>query len=281
MYVQELTRQVDRIHPDLVLIAGDLVNDMFGIRGGKFFSADKYWDDVYNLFTFLDERKIYTFCIRGNWDYSQKFDKVLKLASKKLGYIKDISEKAVVHKGLRILGLSYAFTNDLEEVRLFTEKFQKRVDIVLAHAEYKRRIWLFHLNTKLIITGHFDSQLCRIQDKVFISLGSYPSQYAVIDYNPTEVNIRYVNKEIRANVSRRAKFIKEKLIWKSKPLQSLRAHSEKYANQIERLMAAKTELESDKTKRQTIIDKLVKYSVPKKHIEEYLKVSIRPNHRAG
>lgn len=281
VYFHELTRQIDKIRPDLVLLAGDLVNDMFGIRGGEFFSAYKYWDDVYNLFTFLNERKIQTFFVRGNWDYSKQFDKVLKRAAKNLKYIEDISEKVVTHKGLRILGLSHAFTNDLEEVRLLSKKFQKQVDIVLAHAEYKRRIWLFHLNAKLIITGHFDSQLCQIQDKVFISFGGYPSQYAIIDYTPTELAIRYVNKEIRVSVLRRARFSKEKLIWRAKPIQSLRVHSEKYADQIERLMAARIKLESDKTKRKTIIDELVKYGVPKRHIEEYLRVSVRSKSKAG
>jgi len=275
VYLQELTRQIDKIRPDLVLLAGDLVNDMFGMREGKFFSAEQYWDDVYKLFTFLNERKIQVFCVRGNWDNSKQFDKVLKRATKNLKYIEDISERVVTHKDLRILGLSHAFTNDLEEVRLLSKKFRKQVDIVLAHAEYKRRIWLFHLNTKLIITGHFDSQLCQIQDKVFVSFGSFPSQYAIIDYDSTELKIRYINKEISANVLRRAKFSDGELIWRAKPIRSLRLHSEKYANQVERLMEAKTKLESDNTKRKTMIDELVKYGVPKRHIEEYLRINIR------
>lgn len=281
VYLQELTRQIEKIRPDLVLLAGDLVNDMLGIRDGEFFSADKYWDDVYNLLAFLNERKIQTFYVRGNWDYSKKSEKVLKLATKKLKYIEDISEKVVTHKGLRILGVSYAFTNNLEEVKLLSEKFRKQVDIVLAHAEYKRRIWLFHLSTKLIVTGHFDSQLCQIQDKVFISFGSYPSQYAIIDYTPTKLAIRYVNKEISANVLQKASFSKGKLIWRAKPIRSSRAYSWKYANQVERLIEAKIKLESDKTKRKILIDELVKYRIPKRHIEEYLKISLRSKSKAG
>jgi 3',5'-cyclic AMP phosphodiesterase CpdA len=275
VYLRELTRKIERIHPDLVLLAGDLVNDMIGFRDGNIFSADKYWDDVYELFNFLNERKLQTFYIRGNWDVSQKSNKTLKLAAKKLPYVKDISETVEEFRGLTILGLSYAFTNSLEGIRFFSEKFQRPLDLVLAHAEYKRRIWLCHLNTKLIITGHFDNQLCRIQDKVFISLDNFPSQYVVIDYKSRKFEIRYVNKTIGFNVLRRASFDHGNLVWKAKPLQSLRPYSDQYANQVETLMEAKTRLDLDRTQRELVIDALLKRRIPKRHIEEYLRVSIR------
>jgi 3',5'-cyclic AMP phosphodiesterase CpdA len=281
VHLRELTGKIERIHPDLVLLAGDLVNDMIGLRDGKFFSIDKYWDDVYELFNFLNERKIHTFYVRGNWDASQKSNKTLKLAAKQFTYVKDISETVEEFKGFTILGLSWAFTNSLEDIRSLSEKFQKPVDLVLAHAEYKRRIWLFHLNTKFIITGHFDSQLCRIQDKVFISLDSFPSQYVVIDYKSRKSKIRYINKVIGFNVSRRANFAHGKLVWKAKPLRSLRLNSDQYANQVETLMEARTRLNLDRNKRESIIDALLKRGIPKKHIEEYLRVSLHPKKTAG
>lgn len=279
--LHKLTGQIEKIQPDLVLLAGDLVNDMIGFSDGRVFSTQKYWDNVYSLLDFLNERKIQTFCIRGNWDNSQKYDRIIKLASKKLSHVKEISEKIVEFEGLRILGLSHTFTNSLENTRRLSENFQERIDLVLAHAEYKRRIWLFHLNAKLIITGHFDSQLCRVHDKVFISLGHYPAQYVIIDYKPEQLDIRYVNKEIHANVLRKARFASDRLTWKAKPLRSLRPNSQNYADQIQRLISAKIELDADKTKRQTIIETLVKHGVPKRHIEEYLRVSIRSKKKAG
>src|ERR1700690_2607058 len=99
VHLRELTGKIERIHPDLVLLAGDLVNDMIGLRDGKFFSIDKYWDDVYELFNFLNERKIHTFYVRGNWDASQKSNKTLKLAAKQFTYVKDISETVEEFKG--------------------------------------------------------------------------------------------------------------------------------------------------------------------------------------
>ncbi len=190
-FFPKITSQIDEIHPDLVLLAGDLVNDMFGLVDSKVVSKDEYWNDVYGLFHFLNERKIQTFFIRGNWDNSSDYDEVVSLAEKKLPYVKEISDKMVEYKGCRILGLSHDFTNSLEDIRTLSEKFQRQLDIVLAHTEHKRRIWLFHLNTKIIITGHFDRQLCQIQNKVFISLESFPGQYVVIDYQPTKYNIQY------------------------------------------------------------------------------------------
>jgi predicted phosphodiesterase len=273
----ELARQIEDIHPDLVLLAGDLVNDMFGIRDGEFYSRDKYWDDVYGLFDFLNEHRIQTFCIRGNWDNSSQYDKAIKLAGKKPSFVKEISEKVEEYKGLRILGLSHAFTNSLEDIRLLSEEFQEGLDLVLAHAEYKRRIWLFHLNTKLIITGHFDKQLCQIQDKVFISLGRFPAQYVVIDYEPTKFEICYFDKGIHRTVLRKASFVNEKLIWRENRFKYYR----QYANQVESLMAAKVELNLDRTKRQMIIDKLLKQGIAKRHIEEYLRVSMRSKKGAG
>ncbi len=275
--LQKLTGQIEKIQPDLVLLAGDLVNDMIGISDGKVFSAQKYWDNVYSLLDFLNERKIQTFCIRGNWDNSQKYDRIIKLASKKLSYVKEISEKIVEFEGIRILGLSHTFTNSLEDIRLLSENFHEQLDLVLAHAEYKRRIWLFHLNAKLIITGHFDRQFCQIQDKVLISLERFPGQYALIDYKPAHYDIRYFDEGLLKPVMRKARYAKGELAWKTNPYQHLRP----YADDVESLMAAKTQLGLDKSKRDKIVNALLKRGIAKRHIEEYLRISLRSKKKAG
>ena len=222
----------------------------------------------------MDKQEIQTFCIRGNWDYSKKADRIIRKAEKNLAHFKDISDSVTEFRGLRILGLSYAYTDDLEAVRKLSAEFKQRVDLVLAHAAFSRRIHLFSLDTKLVVTGHFDSQLCRIQNKVFISLGHFPFHYAIVDYKPTRVQIRYVNDEMETEFTRGG------LTWTAKPLRSLRLGSEKYADHVERLMKARVELEGDRTRRQAIIDSLVKKGVPKKHIEEYLRVSLQPQKKS-
>lgn len=254
----ELKNLIEKVKPSLVLLAGDLVNDQNNF--------DIYWKNVYKLLEFLNKCEIQTFFIRGNWDESPYYEGLLKLVIKKLPFIKEISEKVEEFHGLKILGLSHSFTNNLKAIRDLSNKPQEPLDLVLAHSEYKRRIWLFHLNAKLIITGHFDKQLCQIRDKVFISLENFPSQYAVIDYQPTKYKISYFDGDMHKTVIRKAEFSNGKLAWKDKPFRNRR----QYANRIENLMAAKTQLMPRNTKSEEIINKLLKCGISKRHIEEYV-----------
>lgn len=223
-----------------------------------------YWKNVHELLETINERKIETFFIRANWDNSPNYDQLLKLI-KKLSYIKEISEKVEEFRGLKILGLPYSFTNDIKAIRYLSKEFQEPLDLVLAHAEYKRRVWLFHLNAKLVITGHFDRQLCQIQDKLFISLENFPGQYVVIDYKSSRYKIRYFD-GVGDTVLRKAKFSSGKLIWEAKPFKNRR----QYANKIERLMAAKERIIIGNTKSQEITNRLIKDGIPKRQIEEYI-----------
>lgn len=66
--LRSLTGLIEGARPDLVLLAGDLVNDIFGYEDGKIVDREYYWKHARELLCFLDEREVRTFAIRGNWD---------------------------------------------------------------------------------------------------------------------------------------------------------------------------------------------------------------------
>jgi predicted phosphodiesterase len=277
--LEQLIERIRGLRPDVVLLAGDLVNDKFGSRDGRTFGAEEYWDEVAGLLAFLSGSRIQTFFVRGNWDYSAKADRILRNATRRLRYVKDLSEQAANYRGVRFLGVSYAFANDLGKLKSLVRSSRQPVDIVLAHAEFKRRIWLFHLDAQLVITGHFDSQLSRVQNKVFISMDRFPAQYAVIDYGAARFTVRYVNQDAGIDVRRKATFAGGRLHWRARPITSLRRDSELYAARVEQLLAAGSRLEHEPADRQDIVDSLLANGVPRKHVEDYLGISLPAKER--
>lgn len=265
--LSDLQNLVNKNKPELVLLTGDLVDDKSGTEHRK-----KYWGKLKEFFVFLDSSKIQTFFVEGNWDYDIPKG-LVNFIDKKLKYVKNISEKVEVFRGIKLMGIPYSFTRDLRETKYLVELFKDaHLDIILAHAENKRRIWLFHLNTNLLITGHYDKQLFQIKNKVFISLQNYPFQYVVINYNPTKYSISYFDKDFSSKgVFRQAVFSNKKLIWKSNPFKGNKPE----ANTIKILMKAREEIEMDKSKKKYIISDLVKKKIPRTHIEEYLQIDMR------
>lgn len=164
--LKALEKLISDNDPSLLLLAGDLVDNDKSVVGSA-----KEWSSLYKLVDFLNENKIQTFFIRGNWDRTP-YDRLIDLTHQ-LPHVEEISGRIVTFNDVKILGVPFPFTNHLRTAKQLGERFSAPVDIVLAHAEFARRIWLFELKTKFVVTGHFDSQLCQIRDKTFISLGGF------------------------------------------------------------------------------------------------------------
>src|SRR3989344_403500 len=262
--------KISKIEPSLILFAGDVIND------GS--CRYEHVDEFLELLKFLEKKKIYSYIIQGNHDEYSNYDKLLKGIGK-LSYAEEISNKIVEFNNLKILGVPFSVTNNLKNLRQINEKFPK-VDIVLAHSQYSRRIWLFELKSKFIITGHFDEQLCRIFNKVFIALSHFPTNYAILDYEKHDQTVTYFrtpqfgeNKEYVSQV----KLTNHIFVWKMdeypkdnifliKPLKY-----SKYSIMVENLISAKKRIiEGNVNKQKGIIANLLKLGIPKNHIEEYI-----------
>src|SRR3990172_4735231 len=154
-YLTKITRWSK---PDLALLEGDLVDD-------KSWQRDQFWKTLHKFVRFLSSRQVAVLAVRGNWDEPDEFKKLAKIRG-----FRDISERLVRFGPLSILGISHAASMDIRYMRALTERYPAPTDIVLAHAQYRRRPSLLLLNTSLIVTGHFDTRLSSIHSKLLLSM---------------------------------------------------------------------------------------------------------------
>lgn len=269
-------RKVLSIDPSLVVLAGDLVDNDKSVDGNM-----EAWSSLYAFVNFLAENETQTFFIRGNWDRAPYDELVAQ--TRQLARVEEISGKIREFNGIRLLGVPYSLTNHLGTAKRLGERFPAPVDIVVAHAELSRRIWLFGLSTKFVVTGHFDGQLCQIRDKVFVSLEGFPHGYAILDYEQSQQTVTYVERgfactspdglaqEGEARVSR-VTSVGERLIWETAPLKSSVA-SGKYRDYdvwVERLLEAREAVNEGKQEFSEAMQSLLQSGIPKKHVREYL-----------
>ncbi len=124
------------------MLAGDLVDNDKSIDG-----STKDWPSSYELAAFLNENKIQTFFIRGNWDERAQYDKSIS-ATYRLPCVEDIPGRMVAFNEVRVLGIPFSFTKHLQTCKCIQERFPEPVALVLAHAKFVRVIWLFTLETR-------------------------------------------------------------------------------------------------------------------------------------
>ncbi len=271
--LQEL---VKRHAPDCVLLAGDLVDDAFGPR-------NLYWQRLSEFLAFLGQRHVPVLAVRGNKDDSNRYEAVSRLPG-----FHDISERLVRFRGIAFLGVSHAATKNLRYMRQIAQRHSGRIDIVLAHAEFRRRPWLFSLAAQMLVTGHFDTRLSKIAGRAFLSLWSSPSQHAVIDISRRDWRIalfvavtpeghrhatssRAVGKDhvpiFKAVALKRG----GKLCFRSQPhaFRSL-AFRTNYAAEVTSLLRARTKVSQKPAARQTESLRLTRQGVSKTLVREFL-----------
>ncbi len=149
--------------PEIVLFAGDVTGD--GSCGHGFHKAFSYLLEMLNL---LNIHAIY---IQGDHDEQQYMD-YLDEHIQELEYVHHISGIAATVSGINILGLSYYHTHDKIWLKEYLNEEKRQFDIVLSHAELKRRTWLLELNPQWLITGHYDHKCTRISNSNFLSFGN-------------------------------------------------------------------------------------------------------------
>jgi hypothetical protein len=272
--------------PGLIILAGDLVNSGGPLSG---------WRSIQKLLLFLNEHQIHTFIIRGNWDEAIQYDRLMKKVAS-FQNICDISNQLVNFRGINFLGVPYSTTDDLKSIRSLKNRILGPVDFVVAHAELKRRVWLFELNPKIIISGHSDVQLCQIRQTVFVSIDSFPRRYAIINYDPPVSEVIYyqdnylLNRQIdhyfainrkgeehielvdRKHVTYRVGFAEDGQLNRisKAPKHFRQAGKANYSRIIEDLLLAKERTESYPDKKADTISRLLRKGISEKWVREYL-----------
>lgn len=255
--LEKLIGLVERVNPTLVLMAGDLVdNDKGGVRDEWL----PYWQEISRFLNFLESNKVRCYLVKGNWHEKSEYE---QLVPRSYSYIEEISERLVEANNIRTLGISHGFTNKLTTMKAIHNLCPESVDIVLTHAEGRRRIWLFELPAKLNITGHFDQKFCVVRDKVFLSFSNFPGQFAVIDYQPEEIIVTYFYGRSR----REARIANGISVWATDQPKDW----SRYGLQIVALLALKErENALDPAAKREAIYSLLHQGVYKAHILEYI-----------
>ena len=159
-------------NPDLVIFAGDVTGD--GSCGHGFQNAFFY------LLTLLQLKGIMTLFLRGDNDLETYYASVTDNISH-LPLIHEFSDTAIKVQGLRILGIGYDTSADKKSMQAFLDTHSgKSYDLIVCHAQLKRRTALLKLKCKCLITGHFDNKLFKIGSTVFLS---HSNDSEVINYS--------------------------------------------------------------------------------------------------
>lgn len=269
--LETLKTEISNEDPSLVLFAGDVINDGW--------NSEEHTDEFIELLDHLEGLEITSFTIEGNHDEYSNYDAVIE-RTEELEYAREISGEVAEFDGLQILGIPYSYTHYLREARQLGDEFPGSYDIVLAHAETSRRIWLLNLDVKLIITGHVSEQLCNIQDHVFVSMSTYPSDRVVLDSGLEEVLYRrYIDSFFASQEWYEAEVRVEddgELVWLRDECEpekvTMRKLSESdYPERFEKLISAKKRVEEvDDQEERRIIESLLDDGIPKTHIREYI-----------
>jgi hypothetical protein len=266
--VERLITEIETHSPSLVLFGGDVIND-----GGN---ADEHVEEFLTVLEYLDEIETVSYTISGNHDEYSDYPAVVKRIDE-LSYAEEISGRSVTYDRIRIAGVPYSYTNRLGNVRTIAEDFPGEYDIVLAHAARARRVWLFDLDTRFIVTGHFAEELCQIQDTAFVSMGSYPAN--VVSIKPSTGEIIYTQRRSFDGADEydaKAIFDGGKLAWEYQETNPDRYYprdlqDSSYADLASRLIHAKNTIKNgDRVDERAIVEELLEADVPKTHIREYI-----------
>jgi len=269
--VEELKDDIDSLGPSLLLFAGDIINDGW--------NKHEHVDEFIEILDYLEDFEISSFTISGNHDEYSNYDAVIE-KTECLEYAEEISGEAVEFNGLKILGIPYSYTHSLRDVRDISEDFPGSYDIVLAHAEHRRRIWLFELDTDIILTGHSGSSMSQIQNRAFVTMYCYPNHYVTIEpdleeitYTQSVSSFRYNRDQYQTRFSVESGEIQYDYSGDDSeiPFNVENLTDSNYKERVQALVEAKSKVEEvGEAEEKEIVENLLDLGVPKTHIREYI-----------
>ena len=249
-------RLVEEADPDIVVFTGDAAYDRCSHSG-------------------LDETELFLGLLRqiavagkhcvvvegNNDDTMGTYGRVRDVAAAS-PYIHEVSGEVRVVCGIRFLGVPTG-----KEKRM-AESTCDAVDIVVVHAPYANRIWLFDLPAACIVTGHYGMMAGVVAGKAYIALDCSPASYAVIDREEEWQRIKYVAGTCRIVVRRGERFAAAGCDPALLRDLTRGRGSLPYREEIEALRRAKREIAT--SSRAEVIGRLLGMGTKKTHIERYL-----------
>ena len=253
-------RIAEEIDPGIVAFAGDAAYD----RCSR--SKTDETELFLGLLRQLASAERHCIIVEGNNDDSFGTYGRVRDAAGASPYLHEVSSKAHTVGSIRFLGVPTG------KERKMAESTLEAVDIVVAHAPYANRPWLFDLPASCIITGHYGMLVGKIAGKVYISLDCSPFSYAVIDWEQGWRRIEYVS--VSAAGTCRIEVHRETGTTGTgcDPafFRQLTEGQEElpYREEIEALRRAKSEIAT--SGRNETIGRLLATGIKKTHIERYL-----------
>jgi predicted phosphodiesterase len=266
--LDQFRQDIKDYDPGLVLFCGDVIND-----GGN---KNEHLEEFEEMLDILENLEINSLVIKGNHDEYSDYESLVSYIED-LEFSKEISNETTTIKGLKIAGISFSYTNDIKKARNIKNRFNDSYDIVMAHAENKRRIWLFEINTDYIITGHYDQRLCMVDNKVFVSLSSYTRQKCLLQTDKEELKYIRSSKFTKKseNFISKVKIHDNKFDWKKYEEDDRlinKQRNERYSEMILEMINTKEVIDSlDHSEQKERINNLRKLGAYKTHIREYIK----------
>ncbi|WP_336328714.1 metallophosphoesterase family protein [Halovenus sp. HT40] len=213
MQLHDLIDEIERREPSLILLAGDILSDTKG-DDGKI-------NQFASLLEYLRANEIYCCMISGNHDnelnmedvefadclYAElEYDDIVNELTYG-AFTEEISGQEVIFTGDRILsphettglsdevlrdsvriaGVPFEFTHRLGKARQLGDVFDSKYDIVLAHANSRRRAWLFDIDTQFIVSGHFGTNAFELDGSMFVSI----DRGNIVTIQPKVNSLRY------------------------------------------------------------------------------------------
>jgi len=130
---------VERIQPDVVVLAGDLTSDGFVSYKFGYPILDKYRETArkehvtkfYQFLRYAGHRSKVV-VVKGNHDEEFE-DAYVPGKISRISGCKEISGKTIDIEGLRLLGLGFRDTYYLKVLRSIIQEFKEKVDVVIMH----------------------------------------------------------------------------------------------------------------------------------------------------
>ncbi|RXE56390.1 hypothetical protein ABH15_09885 [Methanoculleus taiwanensis] len=256
-------RVVRETDPAIVVFAGDAAYD----RCSR--AEPNETDRFIGLLRHLVSAGRHCIVVEGNNDDSIGTYNRVRDAAEASPYLHEVSSRTEAVRGIRFLGVPTG------NERRMAESVLEAVDIVVAHAPYANRTWLFDLPAACIITGHYGTLVGEIAGKAYISLDCSPFSYAVIDWQQGWRRIEYA--AVSATGTCRIEVHREDGFAGATGTgcgpAELRRLTEgegpiPYRDEIEALRRAKSEIAI--FGREEVFGRLLGRGIPKTHIERYL-----------
>lgn len=165
--------------PDVLSLAGDTWKDPLSHSKSR----------LPEFIRFIEKHKIPTFMVKGNWDQAE-YDELFQ--DRQLKFVHEISGKYSRFGAFSFLGIPFSFFKALRDLRKITSVFPRRhVDFIVAHPPTLRRIWLFDLEPKYVLSGHDDNRICKVNGSLMICTNGSPDTYAKVEVKTSGATINY------------------------------------------------------------------------------------------